>query len=199
MQSLCESLMSELDFDFTPFLEETTSTISSATTESVVFTALVQSLSTSLEMFPSGGCLPGISSHASEMNTHHYQPQALPLHNTLSGGGCLSGLANVGTSVVPTSTSNPQPEMMQRNATFTREIANLQSTFKSPEQVFHLFSCSMTYEYPPCLLYTLFINNPQTIRCTLYPYLGGVKWVVALYVPSLHPLFIALLICFNAG
>ena len=86
-------------------------------------------------MFPSGVCLPGISSHASEMNTHHYQPQALPLHNTLSGGGCLSGLANVGTSVVPTSTSNPQPEMMQRNATFTREIANLQSTFKSPEQV----------------------------------------------------------------
>ena len=31
LQSLCESLMSELDFDFTPFLEETTSTISSAT------------------------------------------------------------------------------------------------------------------------------------------------------------------------
>ena len=55
--------MSELDFDFTPFLEGITSAISSATTDSVVFTAPVQSLSTSLDVFPSGGCLPGNGSH----------------------------------------------------------------------------------------------------------------------------------------
>ena len=138
LQSLCESFMSELDFDFTPFLEGITSTISSATTDSVVFTAPVQSLSTSLDVFPSGGCLPGNGSHGSETNTHYYhQPQALPLHNMLSGGGCLSGLDNAETSVVSTSTSKLRPQTLLGNTSFTTQSAttSYQSTFKSPEQV----------------------------------------------------------------
>ena len=138
LQSLCESFMSELDFDFTPFLEGITSTISSATTDSVVFTAPVQSLSTSLDVFPSEGCLPGNGPHVSETNTLYYhQPQALPLHNMLSGGGCLSGLDNVATSVGSTSTSKLRPETMLGNTSFTTQSAttSYQLTFKSPEQV----------------------------------------------------------------
>ena len=77
MQSMCESLMSELDFDITPFLEEDTPTTGAASTGNIVYTAPIYSQSLML----SGGCLPGSSSLASTARPN-------------PSGGCLPGNHN---------------------------------------------------------------------------------------------------------
>ena len=88
--------MSEVDFDFAPFLEEITSTIGAATTDSVVFTASVQSLSTSLGMvFPSGGCLPQLlCALLGEVGCLSLSKSAIAVYFTGTGTLCILNIIN---------------------------------------------------------------------------------------------------------
>jgi len=114
--------MTELDFDFTLFLEEEATPMTGAgTSDSIVSTAPICSESSIQSLItPSGGCLPG-----NESSVPQFPPKALPLPSILPSGGCLSGFDD----------SN----LKAATSPITRGSAPFSSpdlgTFKSPEQV----------------------------------------------------------------